>query len=724
MPSKTPKQARFMRAVAHGWKPSRTDAPPVSVAKEFVEADKKYSGGFAENRYGRGGLAAMGSVDSGSERQRPLQQLGWEEGGDVNYEVEPGVYEAPNVEEMGPALNQMFDDMAQRRSDEQSGVIDYAWDKTTSDPEKRTNIDDKLAEMSGPEQVEYVKPRLLSAMRKMKDIGESQVFKDYSMADYMDVRHQVHLWRSLWTKALQQQAREAEGEEKGMRRGGRVIPLDGGIGGGMRRAALGAQGYQYDPVANVMREPEPTIEGVSGTSVTGPSGNPVTTYSGPRMAGAGRAAGRRRGAGRRDGGGPRGGGGPGPGGGPGGPGTAPPRIIPTDPAAYVGASSDRSGRGSEYRKQLRQHQAKVAATLGSARGGHVNYYQEGGAVRPGHAEGPNPHEAGTAAWKYWERRFHKEPPPPPEPEAAAEEVPWWKKLMGYEAAPTRTAEELEAIGEARGGRINYQAGGLAIAAPAGGVPPWIEPTGMEEEPVGYQFGGGVPYRGIPPQRRPMQPRGRSPFSRRFQRRQAPVGGAPQRGGLAAMMQQAQQQRAGVSDRYPPGYNNEAGIAQGPVMNLPAPGPDDVVYDRDWPPRGPMAPGGSPLDVRAAKMRAMTDRFAQPTGGGSFAPGEGIPGGGNIPPWKQPPGSRIAPPPGKDMGGSGPIQGGPRVPPNMQGYLQKMRMQNRPPSGPVGGGGNRVGMQDQQGAFARAMQRGTGRAPTSRRMAFGRAGPTQ
>ena len=60
MPSKSPKQAKFMRAVAHGWKPSRTEGPPVSVAKEYVAADKKagkyYSGGFAENRYQMGGL--------------------------------------------------------------------------------------------------------------------------------------------------------------------------------------------------------------------------------------------------------------------------------------------------------------------------------------------------------------------------------------------------------------------------------------------------------------------------------------------------------------------------------------------------------------------------------------------------------------------------------------------------------------------------------------------
>lgn len=40
MPSKTPKQARFMAAVAHGFKPSNVKAPPVSVAKEFNKADE------------------------------------------------------------------------------------------------------------------------------------------------------------------------------------------------------------------------------------------------------------------------------------------------------------------------------------------------------------------------------------------------------------------------------------------------------------------------------------------------------------------------------------------------------------------------------------------------------------------------------------------------------------------------------------------------------------
>lgn len=39
MPSSTPKQARFMAAVAHGWKPDKVQTPPVAVAKEFNAAD-------------------------------------------------------------------------------------------------------------------------------------------------------------------------------------------------------------------------------------------------------------------------------------------------------------------------------------------------------------------------------------------------------------------------------------------------------------------------------------------------------------------------------------------------------------------------------------------------------------------------------------------------------------------------------------------------------------
>jgi hypothetical protein len=41
MPSKTKKQAKMMRAVAHGFRPDRVQGPPKKVAEEFVRADQK-----------------------------------------------------------------------------------------------------------------------------------------------------------------------------------------------------------------------------------------------------------------------------------------------------------------------------------------------------------------------------------------------------------------------------------------------------------------------------------------------------------------------------------------------------------------------------------------------------------------------------------------------------------------------------------------------------------
>lgn len=40
MPSKSPAQAKLMRAVAHGFKP-KSGGPPVAVAKEFMRADMR-----------------------------------------------------------------------------------------------------------------------------------------------------------------------------------------------------------------------------------------------------------------------------------------------------------------------------------------------------------------------------------------------------------------------------------------------------------------------------------------------------------------------------------------------------------------------------------------------------------------------------------------------------------------------------------------------------------
>ncbi len=720
MPSKTPKQAKFMRAVAHGWKPSRTKAPPVSVAKEFVEADKKYSGGFAENRYWTGGLAAMEDPNAGYKGR-----LDWRRGG-----------------------------RASRNGGGGGGGIGLGGLSTESPytVEEQAQRDAFLA----------------------KDIQPDGV------------------WSTMFYN-LQQQNQPS---------------------------------------------PESTIAAPTAATYT-----PAPQYTGPRMAGprGGRRGGGRRG-GRRDGGGPRGGGaggGPTPGGS-----TTPPRIIPTTPASYVGAAPAASGAASPHVEQLRQHQAKIAATLGtgSARGGHVTGYAEGGTTR---ADNPFDPVKQKYQWRSWERNQGRDPDVAeveaeveeevvePEEEEGSGIAAYLRSLFiddpetaNIEAIERRIAEGEGVEAQAYGGRVGYQAGGLAQAAPGrmlppvGGVPPWIEPVGSgagyggdyEPEPQGYQFGGmaarfaptagramrqsrgrqprggqmprggvmGGQYRGAPPTRglRGMAARGElGPGTTTRYRDGMPVGGGPApTGALAAMMQQAQQQRAaaqpggGMGSRGPiydailrgqeqqgapqGGGGIHARIRQaqqqqqaggvGPqVMDLPPPTPGGTVYDRDWPPRGPMAPGGGPLQPgrvgtlggpgygeyplgsAGPRMDPRDPRYrATPPPGSTFAPGEGIPGGGNIPPWKRPPGRRRAPPPGKGPGGSGPfIPGGPRVPPNLQGYLQRMRMQNRPPSGPVGGGGNRVGMQDQQGAMARALQRGTGRPPMSRRSAFGRAGPT-
>lgn len=40
MPSKSPAQARLMRAVAHGWSKPGGGGPTSAVAKEFVKADQ------------------------------------------------------------------------------------------------------------------------------------------------------------------------------------------------------------------------------------------------------------------------------------------------------------------------------------------------------------------------------------------------------------------------------------------------------------------------------------------------------------------------------------------------------------------------------------------------------------------------------------------------------------------------------------------------------------
>lgn len=61
MPSKSPEQARLMRAVAHGWHKPGGGGPSQKVAKEFVAADKHqgYAGGGNVNNKGYAGEVQM-----------------------------------------------------------------------------------------------------------------------------------------------------------------------------------------------------------------------------------------------------------------------------------------------------------------------------------------------------------------------------------------------------------------------------------------------------------------------------------------------------------------------------------------------------------------------------------------------------------------------------------------------------------------------------------------
>jgi len=93
VPSKTEKQAKLMRAVAHGWQPSRMKGPPVGVAKEFMRADmakkrktrkrkRMQQGGLAQaTAAGRPGGAApslRGYLQAmrGQQRQGPGARIG------------------------------------------------------------------------------------------------------------------------------------------------------------------------------------------------------------------------------------------------------------------------------------------------------------------------------------------------------------------------------------------------------------------------------------------------------------------------------------------------------------------------------------------------------------------------------------------------------------------------------------------------------------------------
>lgn len=65
MPFESAKQARLMRAVAHGWKKPGGGGPSEQVAKDFVSADKANPSGYAEGGMVKGSKPMEASYAKG-----------------------------------------------------------------------------------------------------------------------------------------------------------------------------------------------------------------------------------------------------------------------------------------------------------------------------------------------------------------------------------------------------------------------------------------------------------------------------------------------------------------------------------------------------------------------------------------------------------------------------------------------------------------------------------
>ena len=376
-------------------------------------------------------------------------------------------------------------------------------------------------------------------------------------------------------------------------------------------------------------------------------------------------------------------------------------LVP--PVAMGPPPDPRAGRDTEYSRALRQHRARVAQTLGGAGGGAVRGYQEGGPVCNAPTRAENPYPPGSSRWKVMERRCGRDPnAPEPEAPPPAAEVEEEDENGGFMGLFRRSQRELEEQEQAMGGyipasrevgygvggyipasrEVGYQMGGLAAAMPEGLRPPMggVPPTMQRMMPPR----GGVPMRPTPPQRtaEALLPGANDP-------------------NVGIMQAYANAGKPTVNRFGPPGMPPPVpgrGI-RGRMMDRYAMEPPSRVRGIR-PGMGPR--GGMPRPVDPRYGRAPTD----------------LPGG------KRLPGGRIFVPPSAPPGGGdmpGPM-GGARVPPNLRGFLQRRMMENRPRRGipgPAGAGGapNRVGQSDQQGGLARALQRGTGRPPMSRRQGF-------
>lgn len=189
--------------------------------------------------------------------------------------------------------------------------------------------------------------------------------------------------------------------------------------------------------------------------------------------------------------------------------------------------------------------------------------------------------------------------------------------------------------------------------------------------------------------------------------------SPQRAQLRQHQQRVANILAGVAaEEEPPVEMQMGGLAQMAAMRRPGssmrrgmPGGRGRM-GRSMGMRRPPTGGARPMNAQMMQALKRRQGMRPPMGQPGPLGGRQIQPGGMARPGVMP---------GRQMVGGEGIPGGPRVPPNLRGFLQKQRMMNRP--GGMGQQRKQVGMGDQQGGLSRAMQTQTGRPPISRRAAF-------
>ncbi len=506
MPSKSPAQANLMRAVAHGWKPDRIKGPSRAVAREFVNADRKYSGGFAENRYWTGGLAAMNNVNSMNGKMN-YQAGGYYPGNLYNYnwgDYGGGTLTGPTTAP-APAPTPAW---------EAPGGWQYGTEPLSY--EEAMGMDDLsgVANMMGP-------------LVNFQQQGWTQV-KDPDNPE--DLR--ASMWYPPGSTAM-------GGVESTI-----LDPGDPTVGGTPDRiiptdpaTLVGGSPFGSDVRPPNMVGGAPTLTSAEQTAASrqSPYRDQLRAHKARVVAALN-------------------------------PGPRPPTVVGGG-NMMSGQMVPPGAIGGDLQNPI---YAARGGHMNYQEGGTARRKPVGNlAPIPGHMEGQNPNRPGTALYRHWENTFHIEPPPPPPPPEPEEEPGWWESLFSSEEArQTRTEKELEALGEARGGHVRrYQVGGLAQAAPgpgqfrppaggvppsmrglpprAGGIPPRMEPPRAggtvlgQPLPTGPAPGGGIP--GGP--RVPPNQRGYLQRQRMMNRPPPNVGGGvnrvgmqDQQGGLARALQ--------------------------------------------------------------------------------------------------------------------------------------------------------------------------------------------